>query len=146
MSTEKKMLQDKAVSLEKPVRAPKIKARSRSFGEIRRHRAQHRWSRVHLHVQSAAATFSAAGQVRRQAFVQRKWHTVSGMDPPDPQKLTIPMLCLTEQSSSLEVGPPSPSKWSRQTTQSSTRSREKSVSFEEHPQRHHYSYNTTQSR
>ena len=58
-------------------RLSRSKVRSRAT-ESERLRDQ--WHRVHLHLQSASAAFSAAGQERREAFQQRKWYTIAGTD------------------------------------------------------------------
>ena len=46
----------------------------------RRSRARHRWHDVQRQVQSASAAFSAAGQERRKAFVERSWYTITGSE------------------------------------------------------------------
>ena len=106
---------------------PKGRSRSRSLAEIRRARARQRWQRVNKLAQSAGAAFSEAGLERRKAFLERRWHTVAGCDPPGPQRLRVPVFALTEASSSTEVEPPSsPYRLSREHTAAS-----KSVSFED---------------
>ena len=48
------------------------------YSDVRRLRARRRWQTAQRQVQSATAAFSAAGQERRRAFVQRSWFTIQG--------------------------------------------------------------------
>lgn len=84
------------------------KHRSRSLAEVRQARAREHWLRVHSYMQSASAAFSAAGQERRKAFTQRKWHTVGDTRADDSQRLSLPFPELCPSSGSMDVFPPSP--------------------------------------
>ena len=103
------------------------KYRSRSLAEVRQARAREHWLRVHSYMQSASAAFSAAGQERRKAFTERKWHTVGDTRSDGSQRLSLPFPELCSNSGSLEVFPPSP----RFGGLSPCTSRSKTVSFED---------------